>query len=170
MVSPRVDRVTACVSVSDLARQLGISRAYLYKLRDAPSAPPFDAGPDAWKAFLASRQVQPGTSGRKIAPSADGQAYDYYAERARRTKVEADRAQIKLRIEERNAVPAEEISNVMTKIAAVTRVKLARLEGELPPLLEGIQAADMQAIIAEKIAAVLDELSLPENFLMPESK
>jgi phage terminase Nu1 subunit (DNA packaging protein) len=74
-------------------------------------------------------------------------------------EVQAARETLKLEVDRGNLIGVADVAEAQTRIAAVVKAQLQRLEGDLPPMLEGCNAVQIQTILRDKIAEVLKTLS-----------
>lgn len=80
---------------------------------------------------------------------------DYAAERAAKTRAERQLVEHKLDVLRRNHVPVSEVREDLLRIGSAIKAQMLRLEVDLPPVLEGLTAAQMQARIREKADLIL---------------
>lgn len=80
-------------------------------------------------------------------------------ERARYTRIKADKEELKLRQMRKEVVPVEAVSKQWADMSANVRKKLLALEARLPGKLPGKNTREMAAVIREELYAVLNELA-----------
>ncbi|MGA0900933.1 MAG: hypothetical protein ACO3SO_11065 [Luteolibacter sp.] len=82
-------------------------------------------------------------------------ARTYNDARTLKVQIDALRAGYALEVEQERHCSMMQIEDGMDGIAAVVRNAIKRLEADLPPMLEGLDAAKMKSIIGEKTAEVI---------------
>jgi len=82
-------------------------------------------------------------------------ARTYNDARTLKVQIDALRAGYALEMEQERYCSMMQIEDGMDGIAAVVRNAIKRLEADLPPMLEGLDAAKMKSIIGEKTAEVI---------------
>jgi phage terminase Nu1 subunit (DNA packaging protein) len=82
-------------------------------------------------------------------------ARTYNDARTLKVQIDALRGGYALEIEQERYCSIAQIEDGMDGIAAVVRNSIKRLEADLPPMLEGLDAAGMKRIISEKTALVI---------------
>jgi phage terminase Nu1 subunit (DNA packaging protein) len=85
-------------------------------------------------------------------------ARTYNDARTLKVQIDALRAGYSLETEQERYCSIAQIEDGMDGIAAVVRNSIKRLEADLPPMLEGLDAAQMKRIIGEKIAQVIQTI------------
>lgn len=83
---------------------------------------------------------------------------------ARLTKLQAEARSATLKADEMagQLIDLAEARAAMTRIGAVTKALLLRMQADLPPALEGQTASRMSAIIGQAVELILTQLSDPE--------
>jgi len=157
------------MNVSELARELGISRVTFYARRKDPRAPK-TLDLEAWRAYLAGARLNEPAEKPPAAAGRAAEAYDYVYERARKTALAADILAIELAATQRNAVRKEEVKTMFTEIASVVRGRLLKLRADLPCALVGRSEADIERIVAQKVEHALSALAIPKTFFEPQSR
>lgn len=82
-------------------------------------------------------------------------AKTYNDARTLKVQIDALRAGYALEVEQERYCSIAQIEDAMDGIAAVVRNAIKRMEADLPPMLEGLDAAAMKRIVAEKSAEVI---------------
>jgi phage terminase Nu1 subunit (DNA packaging protein) len=82
-------------------------------------------------------------------------ARTYNDARTLKVQIDALRAGYALECEQERYCSIAQIEDGMDGIAAVVRNAIKRMEADLPPMLDGLDAAAMKSIIAEKAAEVI---------------
>ncbi|MGA0025451.1 MAG: hypothetical protein ACO3F9_12515 [Burkholderiales bacterium] len=82
-------------------------------------------------------------------------ARTYNDARTLKVQIDALRAGYALEVDQERYCSMMQIEDGMDGIAAVVRNAIKRLEADLPPMLEGLDAAKMKSIIGEKTAEVI---------------
>lgn len=82
-------------------------------------------------------------------------ARTYNDARTLKVQIDALRAGYALEVEQERYCSIMQIEDGLEGIAAVVRNALKRLEADLPPMLDGLDAAQMKGIISSKIAGVI---------------
>lgn len=85
-------------------------------------------------------------------------ARTYNDARTLKVQIDALRAGYALEVEQERYCSITQIEDGMAGIAAVVRNSIKRLEADLPPMLEGLDAAAMKRIISEKTALVIQTI------------
>jgi hypothetical protein len=117
---------------------------------------------EQWRAFAASFLVNPrarpsktnGEAAPRVAPAGNGNgqaAYDYNFERARRTHILANIDAIGEETTRRNVVSKADVIDLFSRIAAVVRSRLMRLEADLPASLVGRTESEIQRIVPRRL-------------------
>lgn len=88
---------------------------------------------------------------------------EMHAARLRKLKAEARTAEMKAAEMEGRLIDIAECEAAMTKISSITKALLLRFQADLPPLLYGMSAGEMQSKIADSVNAVLRQMSDPEG-------
>jgi hypothetical protein len=84
---------------------------------------------------------------------------DASAARLRKLRAEADLAELKAAQLRGEVISIHEVEEAMTQIGAAVRASIIRLEADLPPMVEGLDAATIQKIVREKTHEILTMLS-----------
>ena len=82
-------------------------------------------------------------------------ARTYNDARTLKVQIDALRSGYALEVEQNKYCSIAQIEDGMDGIASVVRNAIKRLEADLPPMLEGLDASTMRGIISEKVAAVI---------------
>jgi hypothetical protein len=82
-------------------------------------------------------------------------ARTYNDARTLKVQIDALRAGYALEVEQERYCSIAQIEDGMDGIAAVVRNAIKRMEADLPPMLEGLDASGMKRLIAEKSAQVI---------------
>jgi phage terminase Nu1 subunit (DNA packaging protein) len=82
-------------------------------------------------------------------------ARTYNDARTLKVQIDALRSGYALEVEQNRYCSIAQIEDGMDGIASVVRNAIKRLEADLPPMLEGLDASSMRGIISEKVAAVI---------------
>ena len=85
-------------------------------------------------------------------------ARTYNDARTLKVQIDALRAGYALEVEQERYISMAQIEDGMDGIAAVVRNSIKRLEADLPPMLEGLDAAAMKKIISEKTVIVIQTI------------
>jgi phage terminase Nu1 subunit (DNA packaging protein) len=85
-------------------------------------------------------------------------ARTYNDARTLKVQIDALRAGYALEVEQERYCSMMQIEDGMDGIAAVVRNSIKRLEADLPPMLEGLDAAGMKRLISEKTAIVIQTI------------
>ena len=132
------------INVSAIAREHGISRETLrvWKSEGVDLTDP---------SAIADRvSKMPGRD-----PDAAGEGESLAAAKTRRARADADRAEIVARRESGSVIDVVAVEELMTQLGAEMRSRLLSWIGVLPPMLEGLDAARIQAILREKVTELL---------------
>jgi tetrahydromethanopterin S-methyltransferase subunit A len=92
---------------------------------------------------------------------ATGEGESLTAAKTRRARADADRAEIIARRESGSVIDVVAVEELMTQLGAEMRSRLLSWIGTLPPMLEGLDAARIQAIMRAKVTELLS--SIHEN-------
>ena len=87
--------------------------------------------------------------------------------KTRRARADADRAEIIARRESGSVIDVVAVEELMTQLGAELRSRLLSWIGVLPPMLEGLDASRIQAILREKVTELL--ASIHENSPLKKS-
>ena len=85
-------------------------------------------------------------------------ARTYNDARTLKVQIDALRAGYSLEVEQERYCSMMQIEDGMDGITAVVRNSIKRLEADLPPMLEGLDAAGMKRIIGDKMAQVIQTI------------
>jgi hypothetical protein len=85
-------------------------------------------------------------------------ARTYNDARTLKVQIDALRAGYALEVEQERYISMAQIEDGMDGIAAVVRNSIKRLEADLPPMLEGLDAAAMKKLISEKTVIVIQTI------------
>jgi transposase-like protein len=132
-------------NVSELSRKHGVSRATLIAWRDQEG---LDLGDDT------AVRARVGNVASKS--SAD---CELKVQRLRKLKGEADRIETENRVRAGELISADDVRESILRVVSAARGELLKLPGDLAPRVEGLPAAQVQAIIRDEIFAVLTRLS-----------
>jgi DNA-binding transcriptional regulator YiaG len=146
------ETVTHVRDLTDLARVLGVTRQTLYAWRKKPDAPqPAANGTHdvvAWRDFINKHDLKAGLS-----PDAE-------VLKARKLLAEIEDRELKVAIKKGEYVPAEQVKEEWTsRIGKAISLLRARFENELPPLLVGMNAPEIQG----RCAAAIDDVCAALN-------
>ena len=86
-------------------------------------------------------------------------ALDYDTVRMLKTKIDALHKLRQIEIQDRDYIHKDEVTDDMTRIGNGLKAGLLRLQADLPPMLEGLGANDMQKTLAAKINEMLSQWS-----------
>jgi hypothetical protein len=89
----------------------------------------------------------------------DGQKLDYQQARTLRTIYAAERERVALEQARGSLVAVSEVKQLMTKLATNIKMRLMQMPGQLPPILEGRTAAEIEKILDERVRAVLNQIA-----------
>jgi hypothetical protein len=130
-----------------------------------PGAPK-DLNLEAWRAHYTRTRVNPvpGSAGL-VTIGPDGKPVDYQTARTMKTAYQAERERMAVETAKRQLIPAEEVSELLTKIAATIRGRFLRMPSELALVLAGRTEAEIERIAYDKVCAALAFLSEPERYL-----
>jgi hypothetical protein len=171
------------MTASELAKDLGISRALLFKIRKryprAEQPATFD-DVEAWRIFITKAQSGvhsptrlPGAKkpGRPIGwqeiPSATESNIIFVAARAKEKVANAEIREIELAATKRQVVRQEETIALFGKLATIVRGRLMKMRNDLPSALLGLDAPAIDKVLAEKMEEALAPLVIPEDFFSP---
>jgi hypothetical protein len=82
-------------------------------------------------------------------------ARTYNDARTLKVQIDALRSGYALEVEQNKYCSIDQIEDGMDAIASVVRNAIKRMEGDLPPMLEGLTASAMKKLIGEQIAKVI---------------
>jgi hypothetical protein len=82
-------------------------------------------------------------------------AKTYNDARTLKVQIDALRSGYALEVEQNKYCSIDQIEDGMDAIASVVRNAIKRMEGDLPPMLEGLTASAMKKLIGEQIAKVI---------------
>jgi len=141
------ETVTHARDVADLARILGVTRQTLYAWRKKTDAPqPVSNGSHdvvAWREFINKHDLKAGLS-----PDAE-------VLKARKLLAEIEDRELKVAIKKGEYVRVEQVKEEWTsRIGKAIALLRARFENELPPLLVGMNAPEIQ----RKCAVAIDDV------------
>ena len=88
---------------------------------------------------------------------------EMFQARLKKLQAEARSATLKAAQLEGTLIDLAEAKAATTRIGAVTKCLLLRMQADLPPALEGQTASRMSAIIGQAVEAILTQLSDPEG-------
>ncbi len=147
------ETVTHARDVADLARILGVTRQTLYAWRKKADAPQPAANGShdvvAWREFINKHDLKAGLS-----PDAE-------VLKARKLLAEIEDRELKVAIKKGEYVRVEQVKEEWTsRIGKAIALLRARFENELPPLLVGMNAPEIQA----KCAAAIDDVCAALHF------
>lgn len=86
-------------------------------------------------------------------------AVDYDEARFVRTKIQALKEFKAVQIQERDYISIEEVKADLVRFCTGVKTSLFRLQADLPPMIEGLGASEMQKKIKTKVNEILDQLS-----------
>jgi transposase-like protein len=141
------ETVTHARDVADLARILGVTRQTLYAWRKKSDAPQPAANGShdvvAWREFINKHDLKAGLS-----PDAE-------VLKARKLLAEIEDRELKVAIKKGEYVRVEQVKEEWTsRIGKAVALLRARFENELPPLLVGMNAPEIQG----RCAAAIDDV------------
>ena len=96
---------------------------------------------------------------RKHKPSGE----ELFQARLKKLQAEARSATLKASQLEGTLIDLAEAKAAMTRIGAVTKALLLRMQADLPPMMEGQTASRMSAIISQAVETILTQLSDSEG-------
>lgn len=127
---------------------------------------------------LGSRRhrIKPGTEIPEDSPAANAYTLEEIEEEIRTTrcvdtlkilkaKMDSLKIVVQVRAELRELVPAGEVRQSITKVVSAARAEMLKLAAELPPKLDGLDAAAMNQVIRNEVIEVLTRLSDETNSL-----
>tara|TARA_R110002020_G_scaffold81691_1_gene202701 strand:+ start:99 stop:650 length:552 start_codon:yes stop_codon:yes gene_type:complete len=85
------------------------------------------------------------------------EAHDYDSVRTLKTKIDALHKLRQIEIQDRDYIHKDEVTDDMTRIGNGLKAGLLRLQADLPPMLEGLGANEMQKTLAAKINEMLSQ-------------
>jgi ribosomal protein L29 len=159
-----------------LAKELGISRALLFKIRSQHSPGEY---PDnfsdvaAWRGFMARAKTGIRTTTplpelkKSNLPSAIESNVIFVAARAKEKVAAAEILEIELAATKRAIVREEEIIALFAKLSVVLRGRLMKMAADLPNMLLGLDAPGIDKVVREKLEEVLSTLVLPKDLFDP---
>ena len=124
---------------------------------------------DKWLSSLRHR-IKPGSSIPKESVGADAQTIEQI-ETALRSANDIDTVKIlseklkgiqtalRVQRDSRELVPVGEVRQSMTRVTSAARAEILKLAADMPPRLEGLDAAGMQKILRDAIHEILDRLA-----------
>jgi hypothetical protein len=83
--------------------------------------------------------------------------------RLRKLRAEARSAEMKAQEMEGKVIALDEVEAAFTRLGAVVKAQLLKLQSDLPPVLVGMGEGEMQRRIAAHVEAVLQSLHDPEG-------
>jgi hypothetical protein len=165
-----------------LATILKVSRRYVFALkrRYPTEAPKSFDDIEGWRAFLSAHQLVHNPhkvaemAGAAINSDANGNGavasnMRYIEARARRMTITAELALLRLEATRRTVIPKADVRILFARIGSVLRARILRMRNDLPCELTGLSEAGIQKVLDEKIAQVLSELVIPDDFWQPQS-
>jgi hypothetical protein len=87
---------------------------------------------------------------------------DIHAARLRKLTADANYSELRGRELEGRLIDIQEVEQAFTKLGAVAKSLLLRMQADLPPMLEGQSPSRMSVILGEAINAVLTQMSDPQ--------
>lgn len=109
-------------------------------------------------------------------PAQNQIATEYLKDRARKVKAEANMKEEQTIIErlkkeklQKDLVPLKEVTETFMYIGARTKAQLLRLIGEIPPRVEGLEAAAIEIIIRDYIDEILNDLYTDFSITEPDA-
>jgi hypothetical protein len=166
------------VTAEELAKELGISRALLFKIRKRYPPGEYPAtfsDVEAWRTFIANAKTDIRTRTplaklkRDNLPSATESNIIFVAARAKEKVANAEIRELQLLATKRAIVHAEEVQLLFARIASITRARVLKAANDFPSLLIGLDQAAIDKIVQAKLTEALSSLDLPENFFTPRS-
>ena len=124
---------------------------------------------DNWLAGRRHR-IKPGTKLPADTPEAEAEtieqielalrkATDIDAVKILSEKLRGLQTALKIQRESRELVPVGEVRAAMTRVTSAARAEILKLAADMPPRLEGLDAAAMQKILRDAIHEILTRLS-----------
>lgn len=95
---------------------------------------------------------------RNLNNAADGNVYDYQAERARLTKLQADHENLKVKEKAQDLIPADMVSEALTEVCTNIKTKMLSLPTKMAPKVAGSNQREVQALLEEQVREALTEL------------
>lgn len=143
------ETVTHARNIAELAMLLGISRQTLYQWKKLEGAPQPQANGlhsvIAWRQFMRDRDLKGGESVQGASE----------ALKARKLLAEVEQREIRTAILKGEYVPLEQVRvEWTTQVGKAVALLRAKFESELPPVLSGLDAVDIQT----ECAAAIDEV------------
>ena len=136
------------VNVSQLARDHGVSRETIRKLREN--------GID----LADGKAVADGLAASKARISTPapitGDGETLLEANRRRAVADADRAEVQAARESGSVIAVSDVEELMNRLGAEMRSRLLSWVGTLPPQLEGLAACRIQAVMRDKITELLE--------------
>lgn len=86
-------------------------------------------------------------------------AIDYDEARTLKTKIDSLHKLRQIQIQDRDYIHKDEVTDDMTRIGNGLKAGLLRLQADLPPMLEGLGANEMQKVLQAKIYEMLGQWS-----------
>jgi hypothetical protein len=167
------------MTAAQLARELGISRALLFKIRrryPKGEYPTTFADLEAWRTFIAKARTDirvstslPKPAGNGKLPSATESNVRFVHARAREKAASAELRELQLLATKRRLVHTEEVQLLFGYLAAIASAKLLRLRNDLPAALTGLSPSQIDGILREKFQEALSDLVIPGEFFEPRS-
>jgi hypothetical protein len=136
------------INVSALARQHGISRETIRVWKNEG----VDISDE--KAVADRVSKMPG----RDPSSTVGEGESYCEARTRRMRADADRSELNARQQAGELVSLAAVEDAMAQLGSEMRSRLLAWIGTLPPMLEGLDAARIQAILREKVTDILTQI------------
>lgn len=157
-----------------------VSKRTIFRLKSLypSSAPPSFDLVDKWRSFVADHRVSvksvkvptPVATVGKDGADEDAVSHSAYIEaRARRTKVQAEMAEIQLAVTKREIVWMSEVKALIDHIGAVYRGRILKLKTELASSCAGLNELAIEKIAGEKLNYALEAVALPEDFALPKN-
>jgi hypothetical protein len=164
------------VTADELAKELGISRALLFKIRTRyplKEHPATFNDVEGWRTFIAKAKTDirtttpiPESTNNKL-PSATESNIIFVAARAKEKVANAEIREIELAATRRQVVRQEEVTAIFAKLSNIVRVRLMKIRNDLPSALLGLDAPGIDKVLAEKMEEALAPLVIPEDFFEP---
>jgi hypothetical protein len=156
-------------TIAEACRQRGIDRKNWDEAKRQGVDPWDRAAMDKWISGLRHR-IKPGTTIPPGTESADAQTIEEI-EKALREAKDIDTVKIlheklkglqvalKVQRDSRELVPVGEVRQSMTRVTSAARAEILKLAADMPPRLEGLDAAGMQKILRDALHEILTRLS-----------
>jgi transposase-like protein len=136
------------INVSEIARQHSVSRETLRKWRSE--------GLDISDEKAVASRVSLKNGRDQDSTTSEGESLS--EAKTRRARADADRSEIVARREAHSVIDVAAVEELMTQLGAEMRSRLLSWIGVLPPMLEGLDASRIQAILRTKVTELLESI------------